>query len=175
MTLPAEVWLRGPVDGILPLLQPAAHAILQVGEDVLPIVADLTPDQLWLRPGGAAAIGFHLLHLPGSLDRLLTYSRGESLAPAQLAYLAAERNAHETRPALASLLSGFVSGVEAAVIALRSVPESSLLLPREVGRKRLPSTTLGLIMHAAEHGSRHAGQIVTLCQVVRGSRAAGSG
>ncbi len=31
-----------------------------------------------------------------------------------------------------------------------------------------PSTTLGLIFHAAEHSARHAGQIVTLASVVRG-------
>lgn len=63
MTFPAEVWLRGPIKGIQPLLQPAAHALLQVGEDV----------------GG------------GSLDRLLTYSRAGSLSAGQLATLAAER------------------------------------------------------------------------------------
>ena len=49
---------------------------------------------------------------------------------------------------------------------LRVVPSDSLLQPREVGRKRLPSTTLGLIFHAAEHSARHAGQIVTLTRVV---------
>src|SRR4051812_48675199 len=59
MTSPPEVWLRGAVPGIQPLLQPAAHAIIQAGEDVLPIVQDLTPNQLWARPGGAASIGFH--------------------------------------------------------------------------------------------------------------------
>jgi hypothetical protein len=169
MTTPAEVWLRGPVDGILPLLQPAAHAILQVGEDVLPKVADLTPDLLWARPGGAAAIGFHLLHLPGSLDRLLTYSRGAALTPEQFNDLAAERTAHEDRPELPRLLARFATGMNAAVAYLRTVPEASLLIPRAVGRKRLPSTTLGLIFHAAEHSSRHAGQIVTLDQVVRRS------
>jgi len=168
MTIPPEVWLRGPVDGIHPLLQPAAHAILQVGEDVLPIVADLTPEQLWARPGGAAAIGFHLLHLPGSLDRLVTYSRGEPLDPQQLQYLAAERTAHADRPELRILTTRFASGIEAAVAYLRTVPEASLLQPRPVGRKQLPSTTLGLIFHAAEHSSRHAGQIVTLDRVVRG-------
>jgi uncharacterized damage-inducible protein DinB len=168
MTIPPEVWLRGPVDGVCPLLQPAAHAILQVGEDVLPIVADLTPEQLWARPGGAAAIGFHLLHLPGSLDRLLTYSRGEPLTPEQLQYLAAERTAHDDRPDLRTLTTRFASGIEAAVAYLRTVPESSLLQPRPVGRKQLPSNTLGLIFHAAEHSSRHAGQIVTLTRVVRG-------
>jgi hypothetical protein len=167
MTRPAEVWLRGPIDGIHPLLQPAAHAILQVGEDVLPIVSDLTPDLLWARPAGAAAIGFHLLHLPGSLDRLLTYSRGAALTAEQLNELAAERTAHEDRPELSRLLARFATGIAASLDYIRSVSEASLLIPREVGRKRLPSTTLGLIFHAAEHSSRHAGQIVTLNKLVR--------
>ena len=164
---PPEVWLRGPIPGILPLLQPAAHGIQQVGEDVIPIVRDLSPAQLWSRPGGAAAIGFHLAHLPGSLDRLLTYSRGESLNSDQLAALATERTVHDDRPELASLVARFAAGIEAAVDYLRTVPPDTLLLPRAVGRKRLPSTTLGLIFHAAEHSSRHAGQIVTLTRVVR--------
>ncbi len=169
MTTPAEVWLRGPIDGIHSLLQPAAHAIVQVGEDVLPIVADLTPDLLWARPAGAAAIGFHLLHLPGSLDRLLTYSRGAALTPEQFKELAAERTAHEDRPALSQLLARFAAGIDTSLAYLRTVSEAGLLTPREVGRKRLPSTSLGLIFHAAEHSSRHAGQIVTLNKIVRPS------
>jgi len=166
MTLPPEVWLRGPVPGIQPLLQPAAHAILQVGEDVLPIVQDLRPNHLWARPGGAASIGFHLCHLPGSLDRLLTYSRGESLTEQQLAILSSERTVHEDHPELPHLLARFIAGLQAAIEYLRVVPPDSLLQSREVGRKRLPSTTMGLIFHAAEHSSRHAGQIVTLTRVV---------
>jgi hypothetical protein len=169
MKTAAEVWLRGPVDGIQPLLQPAAHTLLQVGEDVLPIVEGLPPTQLWARPGGAASIGFHLAHLPGSLDRLLTYSRAESLSTAQLETLAAERTIHDDRPELDHLLAVFAGGLDAAINYLRIVPTASLLLSREVGRKRLPSTTLGLIFHAAEHSARHAGQIVTLSRVVRAS------
>jgi uncharacterized damage-inducible protein DinB len=138
-----------------------------VAEDVMPVVRDLSPAQLWARPGGAAAIGFHLAHLPGSLDRLLTYSRGEGLSPDQMAALAAERTVHEDRPELSSLLARFTIGLERAIDYLRTVPPEKLLQPREVGRKRLPSTTLGLIFHAAEHSSRHAGQIVTLARVVR--------
>lgn len=168
MTVPVEVWLRGPVEGIQPLLQPAAHTLLQVGEDVLPIVQDLTPAQLWARPGGAASIGFHLAHLPGSLERLLTYSRGESLSPDQFARLTAERTVHEDRPELSRLLATFSAGIEAAIQYLRTVSPESILQPREVGRKRLPSTTLGLIFHAAEHSARHAGQIVTLTRVIQG-------
>lgn len=167
MTVPVEVWLRGPVEGIHPLLQPAAHTLLQVGEDVVPIVQNLTPAQLWARPGGAAAIGFHLAHLPGSLERLLTYSRGESLSPDQFARLTAERTVHEDRPELSHLLATFAGGIEAAIEYLRTVSPESILQPREVGRKRLPSTTLGLIFHAAEHSARHAGQIVTLTRVVQ--------
>ena len=167
MTAPSEVWLRGPIDGIIALLQPAAHAIQQVGEDVIPIVQDLTLSQLWARPGGAAAIGFHLAHLPGSLDRLLTYSRSKPLSSEQLAALASERTVHDDRPQLGHLIERLRFGVDAAIDYLRTVPADSLLQPREVGRKRLPSTTLGLIFHAAEHSSRHAGQIVTLTRIVR--------
>jgi len=161
-----EVWLRGPIEGIQPLLQPAAHTLAQVGEDVLPIVENLEPARLWARPGNAASIGFHLAHLPGSLDRLLTYSRGESLTPEQLAALAAERTVDHERPELSSLLARFRQTLDAAMNYLRAVPSDSLLQPREVGRMRLPSTTLGLIFHAAEHSARHAGQIVTLTRVV---------
>ena len=28
----APFWLRGPIDGVTPLLQPVAHALLQAGE-----------------------------------------------------------------------------------------------------------------------------------------------
>ena len=166
MTKPVEVWLRGPLPDIAPVLQPAAHALLQVTEEVLPIVADLTPDQLWVRPGGAASIGFHLKHLPGSIDRLLTYSRGEQLSKDQLAYLAAERVVHDESPSLESLTRHLSQSIDDAIAYLRSVPHESILTPREVGRQKLPSSTLGLIFHAAEHSSRHAGQIVTLCRIV---------
>ena len=34
MSQPAEVWLRGPLPGLLPPLQPVAHALLQIAEEV---------------------------------------------------------------------------------------------------------------------------------------------
>jgi hypothetical protein len=163
-----EVWLRGPMPGIQPYLQPAAHTLQQVREDIEPVVQGLTTDQLWHRPGGAAAIGFHLHHLPGSLERLLTYSRGESLSPEQMSRLASERTVHEDRPGLDALVTRLTGEIERALDYLRTIPTEALLEHRDVGRKKLPSTTLGLIFHAAEHSSRHAGQIVTLARVVRG-------
>lgn len=48
---PPEVWLRGPVPGISPLLQPVAHALLQAVEDVRRTVDPLAAAQLWARPG----------------------------------------------------------------------------------------------------------------------------
>ncbi|MEO8452709.1 MAG: DinB family protein [Gemmatimonadota bacterium] len=161
-------WLRGPVPGIEPILQPVAHALLQVAEETPEVVQTLTPEQIWSRPGGSASIGFHLAHLCGSLDRLFTYARGESLSTDQQAALAAERvidAAQPSPPELFRLLSGTV---ERAMEQLRSTPGDSLVQAREVGRARLPSTTLGLLFHAAEHTIRHGGQIITLARVVQG-------
>ena len=86
-----EVWLRGErVDGVPALLQPVAHGLLQCQEEVRATVAPLDERRLWTRPGGAGSIGFHAVHAAGSLDRLLTYARGETLSPEQLASLKAE-------------------------------------------------------------------------------------
>src|SRR5690606_4956297 len=87
-----EIWLRGPVPGVAPALQPVAHALLQAREDVGRLALPLTPEELWQMPGGAASIGFHLRHMAGSLDRLLTYARGEALTEAQRAALAVEKD-----------------------------------------------------------------------------------
>jgi hypothetical protein len=170
-----EVWLRGPVAGIQPMLQPVAHALLQVGEDLPPVLRALAPDQWWVRAGGSAPIGFHVMHLAGSLDRLFTYARGEALSAEQQAALAAERTSGETRPSPAQLQELLSTRLDAALHELASVPENALLQPREVGRARLRSTTLGLLFHAAEHSTRHAGQILTLARVgLGGAQGAGA-
>jgi hypothetical protein len=78
-----EVWLRGPIPGFVPELMPVVHSLLQVREEIDATLSGLSAKQLWARPGGAASIGFHVKHLAGSLDRLLTYARGEGLNPAQ--------------------------------------------------------------------------------------------
>jgi uncharacterized damage-inducible protein DinB len=162
-----EVWLRGPIEGVAGALQPVAHSLLQVREELGVALAGLGERELWLRPGGAAAIGFHLLHLAGSTDRLFTYARGEELSAEQRGALAAERE-----PPLESLdaLLRRVEGVVAAALAqLRATDPATLADPRAVGRARLPSTVGGLLFHAAEHAQRHAGQAVTTARIVRGS------
>src|SRR6185369_70750 len=74
---PPEVWLRGPVPGVCAELMPVVYSLLQVREEIVSIGATVQGELFWENPGGAASIGFHLLHLAGSLDRLLTYARGE--------------------------------------------------------------------------------------------------
>ncbi len=162
-----EPWLRGPLPGILSLLQPAAHAFVMAIEDCEAAVAGLTIAQIWREPGGAAAVGFHLAHLVGSTDRLLTYARGEALTSAQKAALVVEKAPGDPRPGAEQLLREWRAMVERALAQLASTPEATLLDPRGVGRLQLPSTVLGLLFHAAEHASRHTGQVVTTAKIVR--------
>jgi len=164
--MPEEKWLSGPVAGVAPVLQPAAHALLQAREDVRAAVGSLTDATLWASPGGgAASAGWHVLHAGGALDRLLTYARGAALDDRQRAELAAERAPEPTDAA--TLLALFEARIEAALAQLRATPEPTLAEPRAVGRAQLPSTVLGLLFHAAEHTQRHVGAIVTTARVVR--------
>jgi len=164
-----EPWLRGPLPGIPALLQPAAHALLMAKEDVTAAVADLTPDQVWARPGGAASVGFHVAHLSGSTDRLLTYARGAMLDAAQKAALIRESRLADERPSIELLMAEWHATVDRALAQLATTPEATLTEPRAVGKAQLPSTIGGLLFHAAEHASRHTGQVVTTARVVRGS------
>lgn len=160
-----EVWLRGPIDGVPALLQPAAHALMQTVEDVGNTILDLSTDQIWTSPGGAASVGFHVLHLIGSTDRLLTYARGESLSDAQKSRLIAERN--PVRVDAASLIEDLRRTMDDALDQLRATPTVALEQVRTVGRAALPTTVLGLLFHTGEHAQRHAGQIVTTAKIVR--------
>jgi hypothetical protein len=170
MTVKPEPWLRGPIPGIPPLLQPAAHAFQMALEDSTAAALPLTNDELWVKPGGAASAGFHLMHLSGSTDRLLTYARGEALSVAQRRALADEQADLPERPPLDTLIDRWRATVEAALAQLGGTPESILQEPRAVGRAGLPSTVLGLLFHAAEHAHRHTGQLVTTAKVVKGCR-----
>ena len=163
-----EPWLRGPLPGIPSLLQPAAHALVMAREDVTAALDGISGDQLWLTPAGMTPLGFHVAHLAGSTDRLLTYARNEALSDAQKEALALERHITDVRPSLAQMLAGWHQTVDAALRQLASTPEQHLLEPRFVGRARLPSTVLGLLFHAAEHASRHTGQVVTTAKLLRG-------
>ena len=162
-----EAWLRGPIEGVPPHLMPAAHALVQAVADVERAVAHLNVEEVWMRPGDAASIGFHLRHIAGVLDRLLTYARGGSLSAEQLAALRAEGEPGPSPPGAEALIAGVRAAVEKALAQLRSTAPEDLLERREVGRKRLPSNVLGLLFHAAEHAQRHTGQVVATARIIR--------
>lgn len=160
-----EVWLRGPVEGVPALLQPVAHALLQSHEEVAALAAELPADKLWARPGGAASAGFHLQHLDGVLDRMLTYARGETLTDGQFAALRAE-GVPDAALTPSALADAFGARVDAALAQLRATDPATLAEARGVGRKGLPSSVIGTLVHAAEHSQRHVGQLLVTVRVV---------
>ena len=159
--------MRGAVDGCGPLLQPVAHSLLQSLEEVKEHLATVTSDQLWTRVNGAASAGYHVRHAAGSLDRLLTYARGEQLSAEQLAAFKREGEPDLEPDAAVRLAARFAEAIERGLAQVRGTSESSLLEPRGVGRAQLPSTVLGLLFHAAEHTQRHIGQMVTTLKMLR--------
>jgi uncharacterized damage-inducible protein DinB len=161
-----EVWMRGPIDGIDPMLMPVAHALVQVREDLDQLVSQVPLDQVWARPGGAASVGFHVRHLGGALDRLFTYARGEALTDAQKTALRAEAAAGDPPAALTDLVHETGATIERALEQLRQTNRDRLLDHRGIGRAQLPSNVLGLLFHAAEHSTRHAGQAITTVKIL---------
>lgn len=161
-----EAWLRGPVAGVVPLLQPVAHALVQARDEVHAITAVIPDEQLWARPAGVASAGFHLQHLSGVLDRLFTYARGEALSGAQLTALALEGEPPTPAATARSLALAFDARVEAALVQLRATTTEELAAPRMVGRAQVPSTVIGLLVHAAEHSTRHLGQLLVTARIV---------
>ena len=168
MTQP-EPWLRGPVDGFEPLLMPVVHALMHVREDVEALVASVPSEHVWQRPGGAASIGFHVRHLGGALDRLLTYARGEMLSQAQRSALRSEGDPGDPAQSLIEVAQGTYMSLDRAMNQLRETSREALQVPRKVGRAGLPTTTLGLLYHAAEHSVRHAGQAISTAKILSGT------
>jgi hypothetical protein len=162
-----EVWQRGPVPGFEPLLMPVVHALIQTREDLERITPDVPPEHVWARPGGAASIGFHVRHIGGALDRLFTYARGEALTDAQKAALKEEGAAGDPPAALSSVVAGVHTIIDRALDQLRATPPAALLDERKLGRAGLPTTVLGLLFHAAEHCTRHVGQVITTARILR--------
>ena len=163
-----EVWLRGPLPDYLDELQPVAHSLLQVREEIADVAA-LPPEDLWARPGGAASIGFHLRHLTGSLDRLLTYARGDNLNAAQRAALSEEGRDGRPEERAETLVQAAHGAIDRALAHVRTTPLCTLDEARRVGHAGLPSTVLGLLFHAAEHAQRHSAQIITTAKILKGT------
>jgi DinB family protein len=142
-----EAWLRGPIQGVDPLTAPVLYAFIQAREDLAHWTVGLTPDQLW-RSGA----GYHIRHIARSTDRLMEYL--QQRLPEQLG----DGEPGASREALLAELDAAFNRAEKVV---RAIDPSILRDKREVGRKRLPTTVIGLLTHLAEHTQRHVGQAIT--------------
>jgi uncharacterized damage-inducible protein DinB len=160
-----EAWMRGPIAGVDALLMPVAHSLVQAREELAELVGLVPAEHVWQRPGAAASIGFHVRHLGAALDRLFTYARGERLSDAQKAALRAES---EPGAALDVLVAEAQAHIDRALEQLRQTTRDQLLEFRGIGREQLPSNVLGLLFHAAEHTTRHAGQLITTAKIIEG-------
>jgi uncharacterized damage-inducible protein DinB len=144
------------------------HALELAGEDLQKWCGSLTDAELNARPAGLAPVAFHLRHIARSLDRLLTYVEGHVLTPEQLAALRNEMQPDATRDTLfAELASALTRSTE----RVRALAFADMEEPRAVGKKALPTTVGGLLVHVADHTQRHVGQAVTTSKIVVAQRA----
>lgn len=163
-----EVWMRGPIAGLSPILQPVAHAILQIREEVNTSMIDFSEEKLWETPAGVASVAFHLQHLAGVLDRLFTYANDRMLNEDQLELLELEKVSPQYNLTVKKLLTRFNNQVNKALTQLKNTDERTLLDPRGIGRKKIPTNVLGLYFHAAEHSSRHSGALMVTIRILKG-------
>ena len=160
-----EPWLRGPIPGVHPLLAPVLYSFRHAREDLAKWTEGMSTEQLAATPHGAGSISFHLRHIAGSIDRLMTYVQSRQLTPDQIAAIETEKRAG-TRDELLAELDVAFGQVEQVV---RGLDPSTLTEPRTVGRKLLPTTVIGLLTHIAEHTMRHTGEAIIVARAVKGS------
>ena len=162
-TLP-EPWLRGPISGLDPLIAPILYAFQQAREDLAIHTAGLTAEQIWATPHGFGSAGFHIRHIAGSTDRLITYLEGKQLSKNQMTSLQTEHRPGESQD---QLLADMDASFQRAEAIVRVLDPAMLREPREVGRKRLPTTVISLLTHIAEHTQRHVGQAISAAKLAR--------
>jgi uncharacterized damage-inducible protein DinB len=164
MSASPEPWLRGPIAGVAPHLLPVFHSFQQVREDLRTHTAGVADADVWRAVEPLPPLGFQLRHIAGSVDRLTTYLLGEQVSPEQIAVLKAEST---PGVGLTELLDGVDAALAASEARMATMEASTLFEPRYIGRKQLPSSVLGLLVHLAEHTQRHLGQAITTAKLLR--------
>ena len=164
-----EPWLRGTLSDVDAVRRQVLHALELAGEDVTRWCEGLSDAEMNARPYGLASVAFHLRHIARSLDRLLTYAEGRQLTGAQMDALRSEL---EPGARTEVVVAEVRAGLGEAERRIRLISPESYEQVRGVGRKELPSSVGGLLIHCAEHTQRHAGQAVTTAKVVVGMRSA---
>ena len=161
-----EPWLRGTLTGVPAVPRAVLHALELAKEDIERWYGGLSDEQLNARPAGIAPMAFHIRHIARSIDRLLTYAEGKQLSNEQIAVLKTELDPNATR---SELFSELTAALDKSSARIRALDASRLDEPRKVGKKELPTTVGGLLVHVADQTQRHVGQAVTTAKIVRGS------
>jgi len=159
-----EPWLRGTLNDVPAVVRAVLHALQLAHEDLLKWCGPLDQHQLNARPNGAASVAFHIRHIARSVDRLLTYAEGRQLDETQLDVLRTEL---DTDSSPQEVFQELRASIEKAETRFRALAPSDLEAPRVVGRKELPTTLGGLLVHMADHTQRHVGQAITTAKFVR--------
>jgi len=161
-----EPWLRGTKTEVDALRRGVLHALELAAEDVARWSDPLNGNEMEARPLGLPSVGFQVRHIARSLDRLLTYAEGLQLSDRQLKSLRSEEEFTDRE----ATLMEFAEAIEVAVKRVLNISADSYEKPRAVGRRNLPTTVGGLLVHVADHTQRHVGQAVTTAKAVMAMR-----
>ncbi len=162
-----EPWLQGTYTDVPAAGRAVLHALDLALDDITKWTAGLTDAEVHSAPLGLTTIAYHLRHIARSTDRILTYAEGGQLSAEQLAALKAESTGEES---LAELIAEVEVSFTNAEARVRELATADLNTPRFVGRKQLPTTIGGALIHVADHTQRHVGQIVTTAKVLKADR-----
>jgi len=165
-----EPWMSGTRSDIPAVGRAVLHALDLALDDLTKWTEGLADAEVHARPLGLPSLAFHLRHIARSVDRILCYAEGKQLSAEQLAALRAEQTGSET---LAGLLAEVAVSFSDAARRVRALATADLETARGVGRKQLPTTIGGAMIHVADHTQRHVGQAVTTAKVLvalRGQR-----
>ena len=158
-----EPWLRGTLGEMSAVGRAVLHALELAKEDLWKWCFRLRDDQLNQPMGDVAPVAFHLRHIARSLDRLLTYAEGGTLNEAQLALLRSELQPGAKHDEVFAELENSLMRSMQRVWQLAS---ADLETRRRVGKKQLPTTIGGLLVHVADHTQRHVGQAIVTAKLV---------
>jgi uncharacterized damage-inducible protein DinB len=162
-----EPWLSGTYAEIPSVGRAVLHALDLSLDDLTKWTGGLTDAEVHAQPLGLTSVAFHLRHIARSADRLLCYAEGKQLSAEQLAALKAERAGEE---ALAELLAEVEASFSNAAERVRVLATANFDTLRGVGRKQLPTSIGGALIHVADHTQRHVGQVVTTAKVLKALR-----
>lgn len=161
-TLP-EPWLQGTLTEIPAVARAVLHALQLAKVDLWNWCFTLSEDELNERPRGIAPVAFHLRHISRSLDRLLTYAEDGLLNETQLTLLKSEI-APDARHD--DVFTELEQALQKSAERIRALATADLEASRRVGKKQLPTSVGGLLVHVADHTQRHVGQAITTAKLV---------